>query len=254
MKAAILGPIALAAAVMAGCGGGGTKTVASTTTTPEVTVTTAAVKTATGGSGTGTAGGCPSIGPVPSSANYITQAKVDFNGNGTPDTLRVYSLSNGWHARGEIGGVGFDDEVISGPGPMQAFGGAKVNGDATEEAWIKVGQGGNGDDILTFFVYGQCKLRQVRLNGTPANFSLGYGPTASAGLSCFMSGVGLTVTETTSTNGVNYSGTDKLYKLSLGPPPSLVLAQTTAATGANPPGGPSFDQLSTFHCGSLSDP
>ena len=241
-----LASVVLVAGVTASCGGGGTKTVAPTTTTPAVT-------SPTSGSKTATAPGCPSVGSAPAGATNVSTANVDFDGNGVADTLRVYLLGSDWHARGVKGGVAFDDEVIDGPGPMQAFGGAKINGDVTQEAWVKVGQGGNGD-ILSFFVYGQCKIRQVRLNGAPANFALGLGPTATAGASCFGSGVGLTLVDTTSTDGVNYSGTSKLYKLSLGPPPSLALVQTSSETGSNPPGGPAFDALSSFHCGNLSDP
>jgi hypothetical protein len=241
--------------VMAGCGsGGGKKAATPATTTPDVTVTTAPLKSSLGASGSGSAtgGSCPAIASAPGAATSVTTAKVDFDGNGTPDTLRVYLVGSAWHARGDKAGTAFDDEVIDGPGPMEAFGGAKVNADATQEAWVKTGQGGAGD-ILSFFVYSQCRIRQVRLNGAAANFPLGLGPTATAGVSCFGSGVGLVLLDTMSTDGVNYSGTSKLYKLSLGPPPSLVLAQTTPESASSSPGGPAFDALSSFHCGNLSD-
>jgi hypothetical protein len=238
---------------VAACGGGGKKTTASAPTTAAPTATTFKQGGSSSKSGGGS-GSCPSIGPVPSGAGNASTAKMDLDGNGVTDTLRVYLLGNDWHARGEIGGAGFDDETIYGSGPMEAFGGAKVNADAAQEAWIKVGQGGSGGDIITFFAYGQCKLRQVRLNGSPANFSIGMGPTHADGLSCFGSGTGLTIVDTTSNDGITYSGTSKLYTLSVGPPPSLVPASTASESESNPPGGPAFDALSSFHCGGLSLP
>lgn len=150
-------------------------------------------------------------------------------------------------------GSGFDDEVISGSGPtMAALGGAKVNGDASEEAWVKVGEG-SSTAIIGFYVYGQCGLRRVLLTGSPAEFPIGTTVTHADGLHCFGFGTGIEVFSTDSNDGVTYAGHSTIYTISLSGP-SLVLGATANQSESSPPGGPAFNNLSTFGCGSLAFP
>ena len=77
---------------------------------------------------------------MPNGASAVTTAPVDFNGDGVADTFRVYRVGAVWHARAAISNVAVSDVVLSGPGPsMTAIGGATVNNDLRQEAWIKVG-------------------------------------------------------------------------------------------------------------------
>jgi|GEM_PF-2320216 len=195
---------------------------------------------------------CPAIPPVPSSASDITTAPVDFDGDGTAETLRVYQLGSVWHVRAEAGGVGLDDEVLAGTGPtMTAIGGATVNNDTAEEAWVKVGSGA-ATDIVGVLVFLNCDLQRVELNNAPAEFPIGITVTAADGLACFGFDTGIEVFATTSNDGVTYTGTSTIYTIDLSSnPPSLVLG-ATANQSENTSNGASFTALHTFHCGSLN--
>ena len=135
---------------------------------------------------------------MPNGASAVTTAPVDFNGDGVADTFRVYRVGAVWHARAAISNVAISDVVVSGPGPsMTAVGGATVNNDLRQEAWIKVGSGAS-TDILSLFVFRQCALQRIRLNGTPAVFPIGASLTHADGLQCFGFNVGIEVLTTNS--------------------------------------------------------
>jgi hypothetical protein len=148
--------------------------------------------------------------------------------------------------------VGVDDTVVSGPGPsMTAIGGATINNDPTQEAWIKVGSGAP-TDIISFFVFRQCHLQRVLLNNAPAVFPIGASVTHADGLQCFGFNVGIEVFATNSNDGMTYTGTSKIYTINLsGPAPTLVLGATAPQSETSPPGGPAFDVLSRFTCDNL---
>ena len=196
---------------------------------------------------------CPPIAAVPSGALDVTTAPVDFDGDNTQDVLRVYRLGSVWHARAEMANVGVDDDVVSGPGPsMTAIGGATVDNDASQEAWIKVGSGAS-TDIVSFFVFRQCDLQRVFLNGTEAGFPIGASVTHADGLQCFGFDTGIEVFSTNSTDGVTYTGGSDLYTIDLsGISPTLVLGSSAAQSHSSPPGGPAFDALSRFSCDNLT--
>ncbi len=205
---------------------------------------------------------CASIPPMPAGATNPTTAPVDFDGDGTAETLRVYQLGSVWHVRAEevVGAVdvgpgddvGLDDEVLAGSGPtMTAIGGATVNNDTAEEAWVKVGSG-SATDIIGVLVFQNCDLQRVGLNNAPAEFPIGITVTAADGLACFGFDTGIEVFATTSNDGVTYTGTSTLYTIDLSStPPNLVLG-ATANQSENTSSGAAFTALHTFHCDNLN--
>ena len=139
------------------------------------------------------AAACPTIAAMPSEASDLTAATVDFDGDGTPDTLRVYRLGTAWHVRGEMGGTGFHDSVVAHSGPtMAALGGARIDADATEEAWVNVGSGADTDSV-SFYAYRSCRLLAAGDGTEAAAFPVGASLRHAVGLSCTGKGTGFEV-------------------------------------------------------------
>jgi hypothetical protein len=256
---------AVVALTLTGCGTGSTQTTARPApstmaeTTPSPTASTAPrpiptqgpVKSKSSGSSHQVAS-CPTVGGMPSGATAITIAPVDFNGDNVADTFRVYRVGATWHARAQIAGVAVSDVVVVGQGPsMTAIGGATINNDTKQEAWIKVGSG-SSTDLVSFFVFRQCGLQRVRLNNSPAAFPVGATVMHADGIQCYGFNVGIEVFKTNSTDGITFTGTSKIYTINLsGAAPTLVLGATATQSESNPPGGNAFDVLSRFTCDNL---
>lgn len=195
---------------------------------------------------------CPPVAAIPPGVTAVTTAPVDFNGDGTPDVLRVYQAGATWHARAEVAGTGIGDLVLTGPGPtMTAIGGATVDAFQPEEAWVKVGSG-SSTDIIGLLMYRDCKLQRVELNGSPAEFPVGVSATAADGVACFGFDTGIEVFTTTSTDGVTYTGNSNLYTIDQGSSPLSLVLGSTAAQSQTTSDGASWDALHTFNCDSLS--
>ncbi len=206
--------------LLAGCTGGDdeapTTTTASTdgaTTTVEQTTTAAPATSSTVATAPADGDPCPAIAARAPQASDET-IPVDFDGDGTPDTLRVYLAGSDWHVRGEIDGSGFHDQVVptAGPSGVTPIFGARVNPDATEEAWVKIGSGASAA-IVTLFVFRDCELLRPTLQGDPAELTLGASVRNASGVTCFMFDQGIEVFTTTSEDGVNHSGQSQLYTL-----------------------------------------
>jgi hypothetical protein len=189
--------------------------------------------------------------PLPEGISDETTAPGNFDGDGSPDVLRVYRSSGAWHARIEIGGNPVADVVLAGSGPMTAVGGASVDAVPVDEAWVKVGTT-PGKDVLGLLTLLGCELHRVSLEGTPAELPVGGTSTTADGVACFGFDVGLEVFTTTSTDGVTYTGTSSIYTIDYGNvPPTLVLG-STAAQSQTTSDGASYDALHTFQCDDLS--
>lgn len=250
-----------AISLVAACGGGddgaSSSAAPSTTVRPSATTTTRPTSSTlpmpSGSDGSPETASCPPVAALPSGATNVSTAPVDFDGDGVADTLFVYDVGGTWHVRAEVASIGVDDQIVTDLGPaMTAIGGATIDGDAAEEAWVKVGSGAP-TDIITFFVFRQCGLQRVQLNNAPAQFPIGASVTHADGLHCFGFDVGIEVFETNSSDGLTYAGTSSIYTIDLaGPAPSLVLGSTAAQSEVSPPGGPAFDALSSFSCDDLS--
>lgn len=240
----------------------------STTTTENTTTTTETTTTTTENTTTTTepddpdnppdtphqCAGVPPLPPLSDLATDITTAPVDFDGDGSPDLLTVYQLGSSWHVRAEIAGAAVDDEIVFGAGAMTAIGGATVDNDPFEEAWVKVSALGASTDTIGVYVFRECDLQRVLLNDAPAEFPIGASTTYADGLQCFGFDTGIEVFTTTSTDGITYTGNSMLYTIDLsGPAPILVLGATASQSESNPPGGPAFQALTMFNCDTLSN-
>lgn len=151
--------------------------------------------------------------------------------------------------------TGIHDQVIAPVTgtPMTAIGGATVDNDATQEAWVKVGSGAS-TDIVSPFVFRQCQLQRVELDGTPAEFPIGASVTHADGLECIGPNVGIERLETTTSDGSSYTGTSESLTLDLSTPtPTLVAGAAVPITESDPPGGTPFERLSRFRCDGLAN-
>lgn len=188
--------------------------------------------------------------PMPAGATNVTTAPIDVEGDGTPEVLLVYDIGGVWHVRVERGGVGIDDEVLVGFGPvMTAVGGATVNNDLSQEAFVKIGSGA-ATSVLAIFVFLDCELERLHLNNVAAEFPVGISFTHADGLHCFGFDVGIEVYTTSSSDAVTYTGTVTLYLIDLASvPPSLVASSTNNVSEST--GSPSFLPIHTFGCDTL---
>lgn len=136
---------------------------------------------------------------------------------------------------------------------MTAIGGATIDNNASQEAWVKVGSGAS-TDIVSPFVFRQCQLQRVELNGAPAEFPIGASLTHAEGLQCIGPNVGIERFDTTSSDGSTYTGTSETFTIDLSTPaPSLVAGATTPVSESDPPGGDPFERLSRFRCDGLGN-
>jgi hypothetical protein len=228
--------LAVALVVLAACGGGGNgddgaspggpssvlPSVVSTampTTVPDAPLPTAPVTTVSRGAACGES-------PVPAGAADTTTATADVDGDGRGDSLSVYRVGPAdqiasWHLRAQLGAGGAADLTLSGAnpagGPVSMVGGAKVDGDASEEIWARVGAGASRL-LVGLFVFRSCHLEPVILNREPAVFPLGGTVRIQTGLECTdgdRDGTpDLVAYEAESNDGTAFVGTGKVYRQS----------------------------------------
>ena len=179
-----------------------------------------------------------------SEATDRTAAPVDFNGDGTPDTLRVYRLGTAWHVRGEIGGAAFHDVVVAHYGPMMAaLGGARIDADATEEAWVNVGSGAYTDHV-SFYAYRSCRLLAAGDGTEAAAFPVGASVRHGVGLTCTGKGTGFeTFASSTDEHGVLEEASSITFALEV---------RENAAVLVPGPTTPRHTAFSGFACGRLT--
>ncbi len=246
-----VGIVLVLSLALVACGGGDdedaagpTSSAATAPSTSEVPVPGSTVTTSP------TAQTCPPIAARAPLASDET-IPVDFDGDGTDDTLRAYVDGGDWHVRGEIGGDGFHDQVVTGvgPGTVKPLFGVRLNpSDATEQAWVKVGSGAY-TSILTIFVFQDCELVRPTRDGNPAEFAIGASVRNAVGVTCFMFDQGIEVFEATSDDGVTYSGQSQLYTIDFESHPPLM--KPVAGWPMPVPAGSPRTNLA---CGSLTYP
>jgi hypothetical protein len=256
----------LIASTLVGCGGDDegaspsptSATTGATTTAPATTASSAPATSAAstpGSSVSSTLPGKSQCPPIAARAPQPTDATIpiDFDGSGTAETLRVYQQGADWHVRGEFGGYAFDDQVVPGSGPMAPVGAARLNpSDANQEAWVKVANGAY-TEILTIFVFRDCRLQRATLDGEPAAFPVGASVRNAVGIGCFMFDQGIEVFSTTSDDGVLYSGESQLYTLDVTAQPAPTLEPVAGwpmPVSPRTAGGP----LGQLSCGDLGPP
>ena len=181
---------------------------------------------------------------MPLEARDLTTAPVDFNGDGRPDTLRVYRLGTTWHVRGEMGGTGFHDVVVAHHGPMMAaLGGARIDADATEEGWVNVGSGAYTDHV-SFYAYRNCRLLPAGDGTEVVAFPVGASVRNAAGLTCTGTGTGFeTSASSTDEHGVLEEASSTTFTLEVRESAAVVvMGPTTRRSSA----------FSGFACGRLT--
>ncbi len=153
-----------------------------------------------------------------------------------------------------MAGDGFHDQVVAavGPGAVEPIFAAHLNGsDPSEVAWVKVGSGAYAS-IVTIFVFQGCQLVRPVLDGNPVELPVGASVMNAAGVACFMFDQGVEVFDTTSTDGITFSGQSQLYTLDVGNQPPT-LDPVVGWPMPVPPSSPD-SHLSHLTCGSLVYP
>ena len=176
-----------------------------------------------------TAHGCtqPSAPPLPADATAVSTATGDFDGDGAADELMMYrvpSSRDDWHVRVVLAdGYALDQQVaIGGPItiPSAAIGGADVDGDGADEAFVVVGSGAYTFWVgLYHFDKTACSLDRVLAPGGGAYFApVGASVRNLAGLQCVTTGPtgvpALAQLSGGSDDGRSYRGTRQFFTLS----------------------------------------
>lgn len=170
--------------LLAACGGDGDDDDAepaestTTTTAPDEPGTTA------GPTPSSAASPCPAVPPLPDST--AVDEPVDLDGDGAPDALRSASPGGALVVQVELaagGGAVVELPVfgIDGPGVV---GPADVDGDGTDELWVRTGAGASAS-ILGLVDLAGCDFLQVTFaDGRPAELPVGGTVGTAAGIAC----------------------------------------------------------------------
>ena len=223
-----IGAAVLATALLAGCSDGGDDAPADPTPTTVTTV----------------APGCPPL-PAPG-ASDATTAAGDFDGDGRPDRMLTYRAGPGgpWRVRAElVAGGGAEAELPATAEGVRAVGGAAVDVGPSQAGFAVVGRGSTGVN-LGLFVLRSCRLERVTVGGRPAEFPVGVGAAARAGLACQVPGV--VAYEATSTDGRFYRASSVGYLLV-----GVLLDEANRSTSTLGADDPDLARYGTFSCGPL---
>ena len=220
-------------------------------TAPETPPPTAPVTTVTRGVACGGSA-------VPPGAADTTTATADVDGDGRGDSVSVYRVGPGdqiasWHLRAELAAGGSADLTLSGAnpgaGPVSVVGGAKVDADASEEIWARVGAGASRL-LVGLFVFRSCHLEPVILNREPAVFPLGGTVRIQTGVECTDADrdgtPDVVAYEAESNDGTAFVGMAKVYRQS-----NATLTLTTMIPITYSISDPAARRYATFSCGAL---
>ncbi len=235
-----------------------TTTVATTTTTAPTTTTTAAPTTTTTAvrstSTTALPTVCAPLSPIPASAMAVTTVPVDVDGDALLDLMTVYRVEETWGLRIDVGiGGGVVEAIldVSALDPVAAIGGFDIEGDGTDELFVKVGSGAYAT-LIQLFDFKDCTITPITLDtiddatdGVTAIFAVGASISNVNALNC--DGTQLwTLAGDLSDDGTFYEVMEVPYTLS-----GSVLTQgfgDGAIVGVGEPFGP------LFSCGDLTLP
>jgi hypothetical protein len=228
--------LALAVALLAGCGD---DDATPATTTAEATTTTTEVGTTT------TQGpACPPVN-VPDTAAEVTEQDGDADGDGTDDELRTYRVGDEWHLQVELAADGGSDLVLpSFGGGVGLVGGADVDEDGTDEVWARTGSGASAT-IVGLARLVDCELQRVMFaTGELAELPVGGSVGTSSGLEC-RAGV-VTAFTATLTAGSTYEVVATSYALE-----GTTLVERGAETTSVEATDDEFARYTSFSCGDL---
>lgn len=237
----ILLAVALLAIAVGACGGDdGDDAAPETTTTSEAPTTTTDDTTAPGDP--------PACGPVsvPDDAVEVTEADGDVDGDGTDDELRTYLDGVDWHLQVELAADGGDDVVVpSFGGVVGIIGGADVDGDGTDELWLRTGSGASAT-IIGLARLVDCDLARVTFAGDQlAELPVGGSVGTTSGLECSSSGI--TAYTASLREGTTYDVTGIEYTLD----GSVLTESGTSSTTVDALDDAAFVPVSSFRCGDL---
>ena len=251
------------ALLLAACSGGGGKAAKTgkTTTTkelapPTTTLSASTLPPVTSATRTTAAPvACPDS-AQPDGAADVSSAQADVDGDGKPDTVKVYRLGPAaqivsWHVRVERNGGGVADLALSGQNPgagaVKLVGGANAAGDGSDEIFVRVGSGAS-TVLVEAFAFRNCRVEALTLNGEPLVLGVGGSVTHQDGVECTDAdndkSSDLVAYSAQSTDGKAFRGTTKVYKLSGS---TLTLSRTDDLTYTVPD-----KQHTGFTCGSLT--
>lgn len=241
---------AVAIILLGACGddSGPSRQAASSTTAPPATATTP-TPASTAVATTSTTVAC-TLAPIGAGATNVTSKPGDFDGNGTPDTLRAYLLGNDWHLRVELSSGGGADAVAAGVpsiSGLKAIGGYNIDANLRDEAFAVVGSGA-ATAIVGLWTFANCQLTRVTVNGQPAEFPVGATVQNLSGLSCVQGTALQALKAQLAPSGTTFNVQRMTYDL-VGN--TLVLANTPPTT-AVPAGDPSLAPFGRLTCGALA--
>ncbi len=175
-----------------------TTTVATTTTTtaPTTTTTTAPTTTTTVVRSTTTTAlpvVCAPLSPVPASAMEVTTVPVNVDGDNLADLMTVYRVEETWGLRIDVGVGGAVVEAILDVfalDPVAAIGGFDIEGDGSDELFVKVGSGAYAT-LIQLFDFKDCTITPITLDtiddandGVTAIFGVGASIGTVSALTC----------------------------------------------------------------------
>ena len=166
-------------------------TTSSTSTTPSTTTTTAPAATTSTTlpvAATTVPSACPQAPPPAADATDSTFVTGDFDGDGLADVLSTYIVPSEarWHVRVEFDAGGSDDVTIVDSNmatPARPIGGHDVDGDGTDEAFVRVGSGASAV-LVGLYDVAACGLTRVTVGPDPAVFPIGATIGNVSGLAC----------------------------------------------------------------------
>jgi hypothetical protein len=208
--------------------------------------TTSAAPTTTDESTTTTAPPACAPASVPDDAVEVSEADGDVDGDGSGDVLRTYLSGADWHLQVELAADGGADLVVpSFGGLVGIIGGADVDGDGTDEVWLRTGSGASAT-IVGLARLVDCDLVRVTFAGDQlAELPVGGSVGTTSGLEC--SGSTITAYTASLREGTTYDVTGTEYTLD----GSVLTESGTSTATVDALDDAAFVPVSTFSCGDL---
>ena len=186
--------------------------------------------------------GCPDAASGPPDRSF----NADVDGDGAVDVVGVRFASETVVVSFAAGGSA-EVPIPTGragiPG-IDALGGADVDGDGSDEAWVMIGSGASSQ-LVSLFTFDDCGGRVVTEGGDPAVFGVGGSVTNLGGVQC--SGSELIVRMASSDTGDVYDVEVTAYRL-VGSELTPVDRRTEQVARSDP----DFGRSSTLSCGNAT--
>ncbi|MFZ6005408.1 MAG: hypothetical protein ACOYXM_15915 [Actinomycetota bacterium] len=190
---------------------------------------------------------------MPETASQVSEATAEVDGDGAPDTVRAYVLSDGdWHLQVTLAAGGGDDLAMAtfGESTVAVLGGADVDGDGRDEIWARTGAGASAT-ILGLATFRGCALERVVFEGgDPAELPVGGSVGTASGAECDARvdpTAHITTYVASNTGGDQYEVTATEHSLE-----GSVLVPRGSTTTNTSIGDDLFGRATRFSCGDLT--